>query len=140
MAVKNINKRLYQIWCDMKYRCNNPKSPRYRYYGGKGVTVCGRWMEYEGFKLWAEDSGYKDSLVLQRHDVDGNYDPNNCYWTEKNKQNQNQSTTHHIKVDGESVSVSEAARRVGLCRSTLSNRLNAYGYNDIDAVTKEVRA
>ena len=72
--------RLYSIWSGMKTRCSNPNRKMYPRYGGKGVTVCHEWLEYEPFRDWAMANGYEDTLTIDRIDSDGNYEPSNCQW------------------------------------------------------------
>lgn len=73
--------RLYNIWVNMKARCSNPKISDYKYYGGKGISVCDEWKNsYQGFKNWALLNGYSNNLVIDRIDNDGNYESSNCQW------------------------------------------------------------
>lgn len=72
--------RLYRIWQNIKQRCYNCNTPNYKYYGGKGITLCEDWHNYNSFKLWATANGYNDTLVLDRIDTTANYLPQNCRW------------------------------------------------------------
>lgn len=77
-----VNKRVYNIWRLMLYRCDNPKHISYKYYGGRGITVCDEWRQnFEAFHDWAISNGYRDDLTLDRINTDGNYEPSNCRWT-----------------------------------------------------------
>lgn len=59
--------RLARIWNHMKQRCCNPNDAGYRYYGGRGITVCQEWQDdYIAFKNWALANGYQDNLTLDR--------------------------------------------------------------------------
>jgi hypothetical protein len=88
-----INKSMtpeYRTWRAMKQRCNNPKNNRWEHYGGRGINVCNRWINsFENFIL---DMGRKPSseYTIDRIDVDGNYEPNNCRWATPSQQNENQ--------------------------------------------------
>ena len=71
---------LYGIWNAMKNRCYNSHTKYFSDYGGRGIAVCDEWHNYVGFKEWAISAGYSDGLSLERIDVNGNYEPNNCKW------------------------------------------------------------
>lgn len=80
--------RLYNIWARMKYRCNNSKNPAYKWYGAKGVSVCKEWnSNFENFKKWALENGYKENLVLDKDILCSKnkivpkiYSPSTCLW------------------------------------------------------------
>lgn len=79
--------RVYKTWEDMKGRCLNPNDSGYKYYGGRGITVCDNWNSYQNFRDWAFVNGYTDDLTIDRIDSDGNYEPNNCQWITKAENN-----------------------------------------------------
>lgn len=71
----------------MKNRCFNERVKCYKYYGGRGIKVCERWMKFENFYEDMKDE-YSDSLTLDRIDSNGDYEPSNCRWaTWKEQQN-----------------------------------------------------
>lgn len=72
--------RLYQTWGNMRGRCNNPERRGYKDYGGRGIRICDEWSDFTVFRDWAIASGYADDLSIERNDVNGNYDPQNCTW------------------------------------------------------------
>lgn len=72
--------RIYNEWQNMKARCFNLNHKNWHRYGGRGITVCKEWMEFKNFKEWAFANGYRDDLSLDRIDLNGNYEPNNCQW------------------------------------------------------------
>ena len=81
--------RIYRIWSAMKGRCLNKNNTGYKYYGGRGVTICEEWIKFNQFKDWAFKNGYEDHLEIDREENDGNYEPNNCRWTSRSTQNAN---------------------------------------------------
>src|SRR5439155_5458667 len=71
----------YRSWTSMLARCRNPRSTGYKYYGGRGITVCTRWLRFENFLA---DMGPRPRpsrrYTLDRIGCDGNYEPGNCRW------------------------------------------------------------
>lgn len=70
----------YNSWNNMVQRCTNPNRDEYAYYGGRGITVCERWLKFENFLA---DMGERpEGLSLDRIDSNGNYEPGNCRWVD----------------------------------------------------------
>lgn len=87
--------RLYSLWLNMKDRCYNPNNNHYASYGGRGIKICDEWLnDYMSFRTWCLENGYEEeirpsgrnNLTIDRIDVNGNYEPNNCRFI-SNKEN-----------------------------------------------------
>lgn len=78
----------YATWAGMKGRCFNPRNRCYANYGGRGITVCERWLDFAAFYA---DMGPKPTptSTIERVDNDGHYEPSNCVWVEKSEQSKN---------------------------------------------------
>ena len=70
--------KLNMAWRNMKYRCYNENGKYYKYYGGRGITVCGEWLNLNTFIEWCLANGWKEGLFIDRINNDGNYEPDNC--------------------------------------------------------------
>lgn len=127
--------RLYSIWCNMKARCFNPKSIEYSSYGGRGIVVCEEWKDFGNFLAWSISNGYKDSLTIDRIDVNGPYSPSNCRWVTMSEQSLNRRNSHFITAFGETLTIKEWSVKTGLKYDTIERRINRYGWSSEDAVS-----
>lgn len=85
--------RLQSIWASMHHRCRNKKDNSYKNYGGRGITVCSAWQDFVPFRDWALVNGYEDDLTIERIDVNGHYEPDNCTWIPGSEQAKNRRNT-----------------------------------------------
>lgn len=116
--------RLYSIWTDMRQRCNNPNNNRSKDYGGRGIEVCDEWdNDFQRFAEWALQNGYADNLTIDRIDVNGNYEPSNCRWITSFEQMSNMRKNVNLEYKGETQTLSEWCRRLGLKYSTIEYRI-----------------
>jgi len=82
--------RLYQTWINMRRRCTDTKATDYKNYGALGITYAHTWDNFAVFREWAIKAGYTDELTIDRIHVEGNYEPDNCKWSDWNTQAANQ--------------------------------------------------
>lgn len=116
--------RLYRIWQDMKNRCGNKNVPMYYWYGAKGIRICDEWVkDFSVFCDWAMNNGYKDGLTIERIDVNGDYTPDNCKWISRAEQSLNRSDNVFLEYEGERLTVSEWAKKIGVSPYTLYHRV-----------------
>jgi len=115
---------LYEIWCAMRARCNNPKHISYKNYGGRGITVCDRWNR---FAMFLEDMGERPTPYheIDRIDNDGNYTPENCRWATHLEQMQHTRKNRFIKINGEVKTIAQWARFLGIPKSRINCRLHS---------------
>ena len=72
--------RLHRIWANMRERCSNPTSEKWKRYGGRGITVDPSWENFRAFEAWALENGYANGLTIDRINNDRGYEPGNCRW------------------------------------------------------------
>lgn len=115
---------LYQVWEGMKARCYNKNHTAYKYYGGRGVRVCGEWKEdHVQFSTWATESDYKIGLSLERKDVNGEYCPANCCWILPGDQNKNKRNSLFVSSPSGKILLSDLSRNIQVPYSTLYWRI-----------------
>ncbi len=91
--------RIFRTWRSMRDRCSRDKCNSFRSYGGRGIKVCKEWENsFDNFYTWATGSGYSDNLTIERIDVNGDYEPQNCTWIPMNEQAKNTRLSNKIGV------------------------------------------
>lgn len=143
--------RLHGVWLGMRNRCFNAKGQDYKYYGGRGISVCEEWNSYQSFREWAYSSGYDENApygecTLDRINPDGNYEPSNCRWITIQEQQRNkhpldmsrlEKPVEQLDSDGHVVcsyrSINAASRATGVHSPCITNvckgnRKSAGGY------------
>lgn len=128
------NTRLHRIWRSIQDRCYNQKNQDYRHYGGRGITVCDEWREdFMSFYNWSMENGYEEILTIDRIDVNKGYCPDNCRWVSMVEQSNNRRNNKVITFHGESLTIAQWSKKIGVKYGDIQNRLN-YGYSFEDAI------
>lgn len=129
--------RLYKIWCGILNRCTKPNDHGYKDYGGRGITVCDEWLhDFVPFYEWAMSSGYTTKMTIDRIDNNGNYGPDNCRWVTPLVQGSNKRNNHRATYNGETKTIMEWVRTLGISKTTLIRRLAQHN-GDMEAALKE---
>lgn len=126
----------YHVWKSMIQRCTNQSHVAYGNYGGRGIRVCAAWMRYKGF---IADMGRRPSAshTLDRFpNQNGNYEPRNCRWATFTEQARNRRSNRLLTFREQTKTVTEWAEEFGLNFSTITRRLDLYGYSVEEALTK----
>jgi hypothetical protein len=125
----------HKIWVAMLDRAENPKHPQYNCYGGRGIKVCRSWHNFENFY---SDMGPRPPepvtnksrysyWSLDRINNDGDYEPDNCRWTDRKTNAQNRRNTINITFQGITKCLYRWAIDLGIDCGTLKYRWNKYG-------------
>ncbi len=148
----NLSKtRLYSIYYGMKQRCYNPNNQHYKWYGGKGITICNEWLDDNGlqrFIEWSLNNGYEENLSIDRVNPNGNYAPDNCRWVtpsvnsllahSKMYSGNKGSDTMPISM-GEKIKIvlkrrnmttTELAEKIGTSRQNLTNKFKRNNFSE----------
>jgi len=126
----------YESWSAMVQRCTNQRNPDYSGYGGRGITVCGRWRT--SFEAFYADMGPRPAETsLDRIDVNGNYEPGNCRWATRKEQQRNTRRNRLVMAFGEELPLAEWAERIGIDYGALQGRLDR-GWSTERALTTGV--
>jgi hypothetical protein len=114
--------RSYRVYHGMIDRCYNRKNPAYDRYGGRGITVCERWLT--AFEHFFEDMGERPTdLSLERVENDAGYSPDNCRWATLSEQARNKRNNNLIRWQGKTQTLAQWAEETGIPRDTICARL-----------------
>ena|SRR2546425_6862076 len=113
----------YQSWHHMKGRCLNPNEDAYARYGGRGITVCDRWLH--SFAAFLADMGPRPSSghTIERLDNSKGYSPDNCVWATWIEQENNRKDNREITFQGRTLTLAQWVKVTGICWSTIAQRL-----------------
>lgn len=114
--------RIYSCWKNMRKRCLKPHDKDYPRYGGRGITICGEWVEnYWNFQEWALSSGYDSNLTIERKDNDKGYSPSNCHWVNMAAQARNKSNVTLNFAKAEEI---RELDKLGVSTKTIAEKYN----------------
>lgn len=134
--MKKERKRLRSIYNGMRLRCYNENSINYKYYGGKGVTICDEWLlSFENFFDWAINNGYNENLTIDRTDSEKEYSPDNCKWSTKKEQAYNRGMSVKLTLNERTMYMTEWAEELEIDKKILSWRYNN-GWSDEEILSR----
>lgn len=120
--MKSQRTALKAVWAHMFNRCYNPKAAGYQNYGGKGITVCERWLNFENF--YADMYPRPEGKSIDRYpNGAGNYEPGNVRWATPLEQTRNRSSTIMLTFQGETLHLIEWSEKLGIKYQTLLTRV-----------------
>jgi hypothetical protein len=119
-----IHTRTYKAWLSMKKRCLNKNTNDYKYYGGRGIKVCARWMKFENF--YADMGDAPKGLTIERQNNNGNYELGNCQWATRSEQSKNRRGNRIIEFNSKSMCLNDWAKSIGINHASLRERLDKW--------------
>lgn len=119
--------RTYLSWDNMKSRTSNPNDKNWSNYGGRGITLCGRWHDFENFLV--DMGACPPGLTLERIDTNGHYCKANCIWDTQKNQNNNRRDNFRVTIDGKTLTLAQWCERRGLNYDTVWSRVRRYGWD-----------
>lgn len=128
------NTAIYRRWVGMKTRCMNKNDNHYHDYGGRGITICKEWLDFDVFYKWSMDNGYKDGYSIERKDVNGNYCPENCCWIPLKDQAKNKRNTLYITINGQTKRLKEWCEIYNSNYKVVYQRIFRYGMEPLIAL------
>jgi hypothetical protein len=133
--------RIYKIYYNMIARCYNDKTSHFKDYGGRGITICDEWLGESGFVNfydWSMKNGYSNDLSIDRIEVNGNYEPNNCRWATNEEQANNKRKTIYIEINGETKTLKQWCEFYNLNYNSVRYRIKS-GWNKTLALTTPIK-
>jgi hypothetical protein len=127
----------------MMQRCYNPNANGYENYGGRNITVCERWRlgvgDLTAFECFLKDMGLKPTVrhTIERKDVNGNYNAENCVWATTIKQARNKRNSRMVVWKGKEMCLADACEMENIRYGLVIYRLN-YGWDITRALTEKI--
>lgn len=137
MTKNSETKKLYYVWWEMKRRCSNDKSPHYKNYGGRGITVSPEWQA--SFAQFLIDMGPRPvNYTLERIENDKGYSKENCKWATRKENNSNRRSVRFYEFNGLRVTAKELSKHSAVSYRRLLKRLDA-GWELNEAINKPAK-
>lgn len=132
------NDKIYKIWAAIIQRCTNPNHKHWKYYGGKGITVCKEWRKFEDFN---EDMGkkWKPGLQIERKNNDEGYFLENCCWATRKQQARNRKSNCPETYKGKTQCIVAWAEEFNIHPRTLHHRIRKLGWSIEKALTTTIK-
>ncbi|MBQ9487132.1 MAG: Rha family transcriptional regulator, partial [Selenomonadaceae bacterium] len=126
---------IYNLWQHIKLRCFNPEYAGYENYGGRGITICDEWLNFQAFYDYISKLEHcgEEGYTIDRIDVNGNYEPGNVRFAIKRTQSRNKRNNIYADYFGKRTLVVDIAELTGIKYNTLVQRLKK-GLNDADLI------
>lgn len=120
---KGATRKLYDVWRQMHRRCTDPACKDYPAWGGRGISVSEEWGDVSAFVAWAQASGYREGLTIERRDNNAGYSPDNCRWIVNELQASNTRRLRSVVAFGRAQRLDEWAAETGVAYRTIIHRL-----------------
>ena len=115
-------------------RCTDPNHKSYKNYGGRGIGICNRWMEFKNF---FNDMGHPPKgFTIERIDNNGDYTPKNCKWASMTVNLRNKRNNHVVEINGTRKCIAEWSEEYDANPIKVRQRLVEYGWSPIRALTE----
>jgi len=133
---KNRTKK-HRTWQNIKTRCLNKSRKYYKHYGGRGITICEKWLNFEGFDEDMPDPPGEE-YQIERINNNGNYEKSNCKWATRKEESRNKRTNINITYNGKTQILADWAEEFNINPGVLRYRLKN-GWDIEKALTFQVK-
>lgn len=117
----------------MRRRCSDPDRRAFKNYGGRGITVCNQWKDYQAFI--ADMGPCPKGLSLDRINNERGYEPGNCRWATRAEQSRNHRRNVFVDINGERLILADACARYGQPWGRVRDRMKVLGWTAERALT-----
>lgn len=133
----HCDKRFYNIWLNMRARCDNPKNPAYKNYGGRGIAYQPSWAHFINFYIDMYET-YNDTLTLDREDNNKGYSNDNCQWATYKMQSNNRRSNRLVTFEGVTKNITQWTEVLAVNKQSVYTRLGR-GWSELQALGLEKR-